>query len=290
MLAREADVAAPEAAGGAARPLVKWAGGKRSLIRQLQRFVPPRLGTYYEPFLGGAAFFFALAPTPAVIGDSNADLIALYEAVRDYPEAVIEALDRVQPRVLEADFYYRVRAQVAEALEPPARAARFIYLNKTCYNGLYRVNRAGQFNVPFGRYARPPALYARDNLLSASRLLAAAELRCSDFEATLSAARAGDFVYLDPPYAPLTRTANFTRYTVESFEDGEQRRLARCVRDLDARGCLVLLSNSDTPAIRALYRGFRMEVVHAPRNINSDATARGRIPELAIANYDLQAV
>ena len=153
-----------------AAPLVKWAGGKRGVLPWLLPLVPPRFGRFYEPFLGGAALFLFLGPPQAVIGDANCELMAMYAAVRDYPEEVMALLDRMQPHVLDATSYYRERAKDPSALPPAERAARFIYLNKTCYNGLYRVNRAGRFNVPFGRYARAPLLYERANLERVSLL------------------------------------------------------------------------------------------------------------------------
>lgn len=270
-------------------PIVKWAGGKRSVLPQLLALVPPRFSTYYEPFLGGGAFFLALEPDRAVIGDANCELIAAYAAVRDEPEAVMAALDRMQPYVRDRDFYYWVRSQDPSALPPAERAARFIFLNKTCYNGLYRVNRAGAFNVPFGRYTRPPILYDRANLERVSQLFRRAELRCADFALTVESAGEEDFVYLDPPYVPLTRTANFTKYTSGDFDAADQRRLAEVVHRLTGRGCRVLLSNSDMPLVRELYPEppYIIETVYAPRNINSDAGGRSRIPELAIRNYRL---
>ncbi len=282
-------------AADAANPIVKWAGGKRSLRQQLLDLAPPEFTTYHEPFLGGATFFLALAsagpgPFPcAVLNDANCELIQLYEAVRDEPQAVMAALDAHQAHVLDEQFYYRLRDVEPTECPPAERAARFVYLNKTCYNGLYRVNRKGRFNVPFGRYANPPALYNRENMLRVAGLLKRAKLRCDDFAAALADAGFGDFVYLDPPYAPLTPTASFTRYTQGAFGDADQRRLAQTIHELTARGCRVLLSNSETPLVRGLYEDprYHVEVVYAPRNINSDATSRQKIPELAIRNYDL---
>lgn len=273
------------ATAGPAQPILKWAGGKRALAGELLRLAPARFGTYYEPFLGGGAVFFALGSAPAVIGDANADLIDAYRVVRDDPAGVMAGLDALQPDVLDADFFYTVRSWQPANLPPAQRAARFIFLNKTCYNGLYRVNRRGEFNVPFGRYRQPPQLYQRENLLRAAGLLRRADLRTGDFAGLVAEAGASDFVYLDPPYVPLTPTANFTRYTPGQFRPADQDRLAAVVRDLDARGVFVLLSNSDTPAVRDLYRGFRVTTVYAPRNINSKAGGRQPIAELAIANY-----
>lgn len=268
-----------------ALPLLKWAGGKRALLNDLLRYVPSRVPRYFEPFAGGATLFFHLAPQKAVLADANAQLISLYETVRDQPAALAFALDALQPHVLEAEFYYRLRACAAETLEPVQRAARLIFLNKTCYNGLYRENRRGQFNVPFGRYQRPPALYNPENLRAAAAVLGSATLLYSDFEQAVAGAESGDFIYFDPPYVPLNATASFTRYTSASFGETEQRRLAKLFHDLAARGCRVLLSNSDTPLVRELYAGFPSEVVRASRNINSRADGRAQIAELLVSNY-----
>jgi DNA adenine methylase len=270
-----------------ALPVVKWAGGKRSIIPDLLRFVPRGYNNYYEPFLGGAAFFLALTPRPshAVLADANGDLIDMYRAVRDEPDAVMEALERRDPYVQDADYFYRERRVQPSTLTLPERAARFIYLNKTCYNGLYRVNKAGQFNVPFGRYTTKPMLYQRANIERVSKLLKGADLHCDDFETVLTDVQCGDFVYVDPPYVPLTETANFTKYTSGSFGSADQRRLADAVRRLHDRGCKILISNSDTPLVRELYAGFEMHTVYAPRQINSDVTGRKRIAELVIRTY-----
>ena len=273
--------------GDSARPVVKWAGGKRSLRRQLFGLAPPRFNRFHEPFLGGATFFLFLAPEGAVLNDANCDLMQLYEAIRDEPEAVMAELDTFQPHVLDEQFYYRTRAVAPASLPPARRAARFIYLNKTCYNELYRVNSAGLFNVPFGRYTAPPTLYQPTNILRVARLLRRARLSCSDFAPALADAGKDDFVYLDPPYVPLTATASFTRYTRDAFTAHDQRRLATAVHELTARGCLVLLSNSDTPLVRELYDGYHIDEVFAPRSINSDAGRRHKISELAIRNYPL---
>jgi DNA adenine methylase len=269
-----------------AEPIVKWAGGKRNLRQQLLSLAPETFATYFEPFLGGGAFFFSLAPARAMLGDANRELIQVYEAIRDDPQTVMEELDAMQAHVLDAEFYYATRAAPA-ASSCFRRAAQFIYLNKTCYNGLYRVNRAGQFNVPFGRYASPPALYQRENLLRVSGLLRQAQLSCGDFADVLERAGKGDFAYLDPPYVPISRTASFTRYTAGAFAEPEQRRLSDVVATLSRRGCRVLLSNSDTPLVRQLYSGYHIDTVYTSRNINSDSRGRQKIAELAIRNYAL---
>ena len=277
----------PRLASTYAEPIVKWAGGKRGLRRELLALIPADIGTYFEPFLGGGAVFLALAPQRAVLSDANRELIDLYQTVAQNPSSVMEELDRLQPHVLDSDFYYAERAASPAALEPARRAARFIFLNKTCYNGLYRVNSAGRFNVPFGRYAKPPSLYNGVNFFRVAALLGKAKLCNDDFAPALTSAGRGDFAYLDPPYVPLTPTASFTRYTAGSFGEKDQRRLAETIHDLAARGCRFLLSNSDTPLVRRLYAAYHVSEVHAPRNINSNAARRQKISELAIYNYDL---
>ena len=270
------------AQGARGTPLIKWAGGKRGSLRVLLALAPSTFETYYEPFLGGASYFLALGPRKAVLADANAELVELYKTVRDEPRPLMQALEALRPKVSDADFYYRLRATPLESLTPVERAARFIFLNKTGYNGLYRVNRRGQFNVPFGRHASPPQLYEATNLEAVSNLLKRAELRQSDFEDVLDSASRADFAYLDPPYVPLSASANFTGYTANSFNEQDQRRLAAAVRRAVERGVYVLVSNSESPLVRELYGAYEIHIVTTGRAINSDATKRGKIKELAI--------
>ena len=268
--------------GSSARPLLKWAGGKRSLLPDLLRLAPANFNSYVEPFLGGASVFLALHPKSALLGDFNPDLVQFYEAIRDQPADVTTALDELQPHVADPEFYYGLRAADTERLSPAARAARFLFLNKTGFNGLYRVNRAGRFNVPFGQRPAAPALYDRRNLHEVAARLRGAELRHGDFEPLVDAAGEGDFVYVDPPYAPLSPTSNFTGYTRQSFSEADQARLASAVHRAAKRGATVLLSNSDAPIVRCLYATDRILPILANRRINSDAGGRGKIVELAI--------
>ncbi len=270
-----------------ARPIIKWAGGKWKLLAQLQRLLLPAsaIGAYYEPFVGGAAMFFSLQHHPATLSDTNGELINLYSAIRDHVDDVIAALSA---HLNEKDYYYQVRAQSPESLTPIERAARFIYLNKTCYNGLYRVNRRGQFNVPFGSY-RNPTICDEPNLRAASRALQEVTLLHADYESTLKSAQAGDFIYFDPPYQPVSKTASFTSYTDAPFGEEDQIRLAEAMRVLSARGCYVMQSNSDTPLIRQLYDGFHIETIQANRAINCKASGRGAVTELVITNYEIPA-
>jgi len=265
--------------------IVKWAGGKRKLLPQLLLRVPETYGCYYEPFAGGAALFFQLAPDRAVLSDANADLIATYIAVADDVESVIKGLV-FHRRKHSCDHYYATRTRWNDRELPWSaayRAATFIYLNKTCFNGLWRVNRAGAFNVPIGRYTHPP-ICVPDALRAASALLVRATLRCADYRVAIADARRGDFVYFDPPYDPVTSTANFTSYTTGAFGSDDQRALADTARDLVARGIRVMLSNSDTPFIRSLYRGFLVERVKCARAINSNAARRGEVDEVIITS------
>jgi DNA adenine methylase len=261
-------------------PFLKWVGGKTSLLSVLLDHVPAQFGRYHEPFVGGGALFFALAPRRACLSDSNAELIHAYTMVRDRAAAVLDALSL---HVYERGHFEAVRARDPLSLGAAERAARFIYLNKTCFNGLWRVNRAGRFNVPFGRY-RNPLFCDRDTLERASAVLRAADLSCARFELSLERARPGDFVYLDPPYDPVSKTANFTSYTPDAFTWDDQQRLAEACMHLDRRGVAFLLSNSATPRIRKLYRGFEQHVVRAPRHISCKADGRGAVDEVLVSN------
>ena len=269
------------------RPIVKWAGGKGKLLPDLIANMPSSFNNYYEPFFGGGAFFFYLISKGliqnAVISDLNDDLIGLYKVVRDQVEDLISELSSERYKNEEA-VYYKIRAE--EPTDPVKRAARFIYLNRTCYNGLYRVNSEGKFNVPFGKYKNPRILDAV-NLRAVSQALKNVTLLSVDFEKAVATASKGDFVYFDPPYAPLTSTANFTSYTDKGFGTDEQQRLARVFRRLDKRGCYVLESNSATDIIRELYGHYTIVEVYASRAISSDATTRGKIAEFLIRNYDV---
>jgi len=265
------------------RPFVKWAGGKRRLLEQYSTFFPPmtRYRRYFEPFLGGGAVFFHLQPKNAVLGDLNAELINCYKMVKEQPEELIALLKKY--RSTEKHFY-QTREINPSKLPPLERASRFIYLNKTCYNGLYRVNSNGMFNVPFGRYQHPSICDAAA-IRAASLALKSAQLKISSFEKTAATARRGDFIYFDPPYVPLSRTASFTNYTSDDFDEAAQIKLARLVRELDSLGCLVMVSNSDTEFVRELYSGFVIETARCNRAINSFAAGRGSITELVIRNY-----
>jgi DNA adenine methylase len=277
--------ALPALAPTPATPILKWAGGKSKLLGELTARAPGAFRRYFEPFLGGGAMFFHLAPSASVLTDRNTDLINVYRCVAWNVEAVIQRLRNHRQRHGEA-YYYEMRERWNEgthALGDVDRAAAFIYLNKTCYNGLWRVNSRGQFNVPAGRYDAPQ-IYDDASIRAASRLLQRAELRAGHFAHGVESADAGDFVYFDPPYHPLNDTAKFTSYTADSFDADDQRELAAVARALACRGCHVMISNSDTPFVRELYSGFRVERVQCPRAINSNSARRGLISEVIITS------
>lgn len=263
-----------------ARPLLKWAGGKRQLLEAIRRRLPDEIHTYYEPFVGGGAVFFSLAMEKrfkrAVLSDQNSELIETYTAVRDDVESVIRELRKF--RHSEED-YYKVRA--AQPRSPARRAARMIYLNRTGYNGLYRVNRSGKFNVPYGRYVRPN-ICDEERLFAVSEALAGVRLQVADFEETVKRAKAGDVVYFDPPYVPVSPTARFAEYHHTAFGDAEHERLADLFGQLWNSGVHAVLSNSDTPRTRKLYSAYVHEFVSARRSINSAPGGRGATSELLV--------
>jgi DNA adenine methylase len=271
-----------------ATPFVKWAGGKSRLLAQLMPMLPVDISAcrYFEPFVGGGALFFAQRPAKAVLSDANAHLCTTYEAVRDEVDAVIEKL-RELAAAHSTERYYAMRARYnQDSLDQLERAALFIYLNKTCFNGLHRVNKRGEFNVPAGRYERPRIL-DEQGLRVASRQLQRAQMRCAGFEAVLEHARAGDFIYFDPPYVPVSRTSSFTGYAAEGFSSQDQQRLRDVFGELDRRGCALLLSNSATAEVRALYHGYVINEVGARRSISCGK--RGAVTEIVVRNYGRQA-
>lgn len=266
-------------------PIIKWVGGKTRLLGELHKRMPSSFGRYFEPFMGGGALFFKTNPTQAVLGDHNADLINLYRCVAWDVEKVARKLSAHKRNHCE-EYYYKIRERWNERSPRQTnidRASQFLYMNKTCFNGLWRVNSKGKFNVPIGRYVNP-AIYDLASLRAASLALQKAELYSGHYSEVVSEANAGDFVYFDPPYHPLTATANFTGYTAGSFTDVDQRQLVDVANDLADRGCAVLLSNSDTPFIREIYKGWKIDTVLCGRSINSKASARGAVAEVMIYN------
>jgi DNA adenine methylase len=269
------------------RPFLKWAGGKTQIVEALVQQAPRTFGGYLEPFVGSGALFFRLYRggrlRSAQLSDSNAELIDAYLAVRDRAEELLALLEQ---HPYDRAFYYILRSQDPRQLDLAARAARMIYLNKTGYNGLYRVNRRGLFNVPFGRY-KSPRYCDPANLRAVSAALQGIEIHCAPFEAVLDWARPEDLVYFDPPYAPLSATANFTAYHAHGFTAADQQRLRDVCAELARRDVYVMVSNSDTEMIRSLYSDspFAIHRVPARRAINSNAAGRGKITELVITTY-----
>ncbi len=269
-----------------AAPFVKWAGGKGRLLSQLRPLLPQGVEhmRHVEPFVGGGALFFSRRPGRALLSDINPALVATYTAIRDDVSSVMAALGRLA-RAHSKARYYEVRDQYNQRRQAKSkRAAMFIYLNKTCFNGLHRVNRKGEFNVPAGSYKNPRILN-EEALVAASEALAGADLRCAPFDALLESAKPGDFVYFDPPYEPVSRTASFTSYARDGFAQDDQRRLRDVFAALDRRGCKLMLSNSDVPLIRELYQDFTVDTVAAPRAINCNGKGRGKVTEVVVRNY-----
>jgi DNA adenine methylase len=261
--------------------ILKWAGGKRSLAPAIVATFPPDYAErqYHEPFLGGGAVFFTIKPKGGTVNDVNPRLINFYRVVRDHPAALIAEASK---HPYEKETYYRLRDRFNNGgLNPIEDAALLLYLNKTGYNGLYRVNSRGIFNVPFGTY-RNPKIVSKDDIYAASEVLRRVELCCEDFSYLLDAAGEGDLIYFDPPYEPLSRTSNFNTYSPTGFSWSEQERLARIVRELDARGVLFTLSNSEP--VKRLYIGFKVRVVQANRSINTKTNSRGPVREIIVSN------
>lgn len=259
---------------------VKWAGGKGQLLDRLIPMIPKKFNLYAEPFVGGGALFFNIRPQPAILIDLNAELINFYTIVRDDVESLIEDLKKHKN---EIEYYYMMRSLNPESMAPVHRASRFLYLNKTSYNGLWRVNKKGKFNVPFGRYKNPVFLN-ENNLRESSLSLKHTVILCGDFTMIIDRVKSNDFIYFDPPYYPLTKTSNFTSYS-GPFKTEDQIRLAECFRTLDQKGCFLMLSNSDTPFTRTLYKNYDLKIVEARRMINSKADNRGEINEIVVRNF-----
>lgn len=270
-------------------PVLKWVGGKRQLLQEIRSRRPNKFSTYYEPFLGGGAVFFDLVPQAAVLNDMNVELVNVYEVVRDSVDALIKLLKEYKN---EEAFFYNMRQKDRtdefDNFSPLERAARVIYLNKTCYNGLFRVNSQGEFNSPFGFYKTPnivnePVLRAVSEMLSAGKYT----FFKGDYKECLKGVRRGDFVYLDPPYDPVSSSASFTGYTQEGFNREKQECLFSTCCKLHEKGAKFMLSNSSTPFIHSLYKheGFHIELVQAKRNINAIGDKRGNVDEVLVRNY-----
>lgn len=266
-------------------PLVKWVGGKRQLLPVILKYIPETFGRYFEPFVGGGALFFELSLSNSYISDKNEELINLYKVVRDYPSELINSLKKHE---ISKDYFLKIRnldrMSSFLSISEIERASRFIYLNRTCFNGMYRVNASGHFNVPYGNY-KNPRLIDESNIFNASFLLKETEIVCSDFLDILSEVKKGDFVYLDPPYVPLNETSSFTSYTKNGFDLNLQIKLRDLCDELNSKGIKFLLSNSNTDIVKDLYKSYEKIEVFASRNINANPQGRSKILELLIRNY-----
>lgn len=273
------------------KPFVKWAGGKRQIIDKLKEYVPDEFGVYYEPFVGGGALLFELSVGKAIINDSNKELMNVYNVLCDENKfkKMCGVLNRYEVEHSK-DFYYEIRNKdrnknTYNKLSDYTRAARTIYLNKACFNGLYRVNRKNEFNVPFGKKNQVNT-YDGSNLITVSNYLTMNDIKIMsvDFEDAVKEAKRGDFVYFDPPYDSDTKT--FNSYTEEGFGKDEQKRLARVFKELDKRGVYVMLSNHNTVLVNELYKGYNIHKIEAKRNINANGKKRGNVEEVIITNYE----
>jgi|TARA_Y100000310_G_scaffold213152_1_gene214056 DNA adenine methylase len=271
--------------------LVKWAGGKKQLLEQFKPLFPNQIIRYFEPFVGGGAVAFYLLKThPEIkkiyLSDINKELIITYNVVKKNLNELILSLKKHERNHKRnpKKYYYKIRDLVLKKDDYVEIASRFIYLNKTCFNGIYRVNKNGKFNVPIGRYKNPGICQEKD-LQEISNLLKKDDVKCSQFSKILEKAKKGDFIYFDPPYYPLDGKPSFTAYTKNNFLEEDHRELAKIFRELDKRGCEVMLSNSNSNFIKELYKGYDIRVVHATRMINCDSTKRGKIKEIVIRNY-----
>jgi DNA adenine methylase len=262
-----------------AKPVLKWAGGKQALADRLIRFFPEEFSRYYEPFIGGGSVLLALQPEKSVIGDLNDWLLDTYVAIRTNHVRIAEHLDGM---VNTKEEFERIRAIQPGTLDHVQRAAHLIYLNKTCFRGLFRVNRKGHFNVPYGAYER--RYYDPENLGAVANCLRDAEIRRTDFELCMADVTPADFVYMDPPYYKQGGYSDFDRYTRWKFRENDHMRLAAVCRELDERGIRWAVSNSDTPFIRSLFEGFKMHDIANRREINLNSQERD-INELLITNY-----
>ena len=272
------------------KPFVKWAGGKRQIIDKLLKYAPHEFNTYYEPFVGGGAFLFELSPKKAVINDSNQELMNVYKVLCDEDKfkKMCSVLNHYEVCHNE-EFFYEIRNKdrnknTYNRLSDYTKAARTIYLNKACFNGLYRVNSKNEFNVPFGKKTKVNT-YEGNNLITVSNYLTMNDIKIlnCDFEEAVKDAKKGDFIYFDPPYDSDTNT--FNSYTEDGFSKNEQRRLFEVYKELDNRGCYVMLSNHNTILINELYKDYNINVIEAKRNINANGKKRGKVEEVIITNY-----
>jgi DNA adenine methylase len=274
------------------KPFVKWAGGKRQLMPEILKYKPKSYKKYIEPFVGGGSVFLQLQNSKTIINDFNSELINAYTTIRDNVDELILELENHRDNNSK-EYFYELREWdrngILETKNNIERASRFIYLNKTCFNGLFRVNSQGQFNVPYGNY-KNPNIVNREVLIADSRFLnrSGVKILNGDFEKAVKSARAGDFIYFDPPYAPLDDSSNFVGYTLNGFGYAEQERLRDLFVKLDKKGCFVMLSNSSSKVIHELYKDYAENtiIIGANRNINSKGDNRGKVDEVLIMNYN----
>ena len=272
-------------------PILKWVGGKRQLLDSIEPLIP-KCSTFYEPFIGGGAVLFSRQPDKAVINDLNPELINVYLTIKNEPKALIEKLKEHRDNSSE-EYFYSIRAldrdkEVFENMMNVERAARIIYLNKTCYHGLFRVNSSGEFNSPWGRYKNPNITNETTiNALHTYFNKANITIKCGDYREALKGIRKGAFIYFDPPYMPISSSASFTGYTAGGFGEQEQIALKEQCDALNEKGIKFLVSNSSCPFIEELYKDYIVEHVNAKRAINANPQKRGEIKEVLIRNYEL---
>jgi DNA adenine methylase len=276
-----------------ARPFVKWAGGKTRVVPQILEFFPVEFERYYEPFLGGGALYFSISPQNGCLNDINCVLIEAYLHIRDDVNELISDLAKIQEHYYslssmegKSDYYYEQRP-VFNGLNIKSlhRSALFIFLNKTGFNGMYRENSSGGFNIPFGK-RKQPIICDSENLKLVSDVLKQIDIKCGTYEEALKAAKASDFIYLDPPYEPINGTSNFTEYQAGGFLKDDQRKLSKVYRELSDKGCLVMMSNSTADLVYELYADFYINKITVSRGINASKSGRGKIEELIITNYN----
>lgn len=267
------------------KPVIKWVGGKRQLLKEIKNNIPKKFNRYFEPFIGGGALFFELKHKQSFISDYNDELTNLYEIIKTKPKELIKDLKNHENT---ESYYYAIRELDRKSsykrVSKVKKASRFIFLNKTGYNGLYRVNKLGQNNVPFGRYT-DPKIVDEENILACSELLQNTTITTGDFESIKPHVKKGDFIYLDPPYVPLNATSNFTAYTEQGFDDDMQFRLKELCDYINNIGAYFLLSNSYTEFITDLYQDYKIIIVEANRALNCKASGRGKIKEVLVKNY-----
>lgn len=273
------------------KPVIKWVGGKRQLLPEISKLIPNSFSNYYEPFIGGAAVLLSIEPANAVINDYNKELTNLYKIIKNSPKKLISILKKHKENN-SAEYYYALRnldrtPAEYKKLTPAERAARLIYLNKVCFNGLYRVNSKGEFNSPYGKYVNP-SIYSEEDIMCLHNYFKTNNIQIlsGDFEKAVANAVEGDFVYFDPPYYPLTATASFTGYSDNGFSEKDQIRLKKVCDELNKKGVKFLLSNSYCPFITELYKDYIITTVDASRAINSKGQGRGKIKEVLVRNYE----